>query len=239
MAVSPSTDNAVGPKNASVSPLEIEDVEPAKPTVRDVGQEHGFSEKEQNRILWHVDRRLVLTCGFIYCISLMDRTNLGIAVIAGMKVDLDLIGTRYNIITLVFFPTYTLLMPLANVMLKRFGARAFLPTITLLWGINTMGMGLIRTWVQAIPLRVLMGVFEAGCFPGCAYLLSCWYTRYELQKRNAAFYMVGILSQAFSGILGYAFIQMEGLGGGVSWMGRHSTTEPGVYGPGLAGWRWM
>lgn len=226
-------------KNGAVQPLEVEDLEPAKPVAPDLGLEHGFSEKEQKRILWHVDRRLVLTCGFIYCISLMDRTNLGIANIAGMSRDLELIGARYNIITLVFFPTYTLFMPLANIMLKRLGARAFLPTITLLWGIDTLGLGLIQTWIQAIPLRVIMGLLEAGCFPGCVFLLSCWYTRYELQKRNAAFYMVGILSQAFSGILGYAFSQMDGLGAGPAWMGRHSATEPGVYGAPLAGWRWM
>jgi hypothetical protein len=55
----------------------------------------GFTPEEQKAIIRRVDRRLVLTVGAMYCISLMDRTNLGAANIAGMGVDLMLIGNRY------------------------------------------------------------------------------------------------------------------------------------------------
>jgi hypothetical protein len=56
----------------------------------------GFTEEEQKRIMKRVDRRLVTTVGLMYCVSLMDRTNLGAANIAGMDVDLGLkIGSRY------------------------------------------------------------------------------------------------------------------------------------------------
>ncbi len=55
----------------------------------------GFTPAEQKKIIRHVDRRLVLTVGAMYCISLMDRTNLGSANIAGMGKDLLLIGDRY------------------------------------------------------------------------------------------------------------------------------------------------
>lgn len=68
-----------------------------------------FTPAEQRKIIRRIDRRLVLTLGFLYCVSLMDRTNLGIAVVAGMGVDLILTGSRYSIIVLVFFITYTLL----------------------------------------------------------------------------------------------------------------------------------
>lgn len=68
-----------------------------------------FTPAEQRKIIRHVDRRLVLTLGFLYCVSLMDRTNLGIAVVAGMGVDLLLVGSRYSIIVLVFFITYVIL----------------------------------------------------------------------------------------------------------------------------------
>ena len=43
-----------------------------------------FTPEEQRKIIWRIDCRLVLTCGFLYCVSLMDRTNLGIAVVGGM-----------------------------------------------------------------------------------------------------------------------------------------------------------
>lgn len=47
-----------------------------------------FSLKEQKNIIFRVDCRLVLTCGFMYCVSLMDRTNLGIAYVGGMGVGM-------------------------------------------------------------------------------------------------------------------------------------------------------
>lgn len=95
-----------------------------------------FTPEEQKKIIRRIDRRLVLTLGFLYCVSLMDRTNTGIAVIAGMGVDLKLIGNRYSIIVLVFFITYVLLQPPATVILRKVGPRIFLPSITLLWGMT-------------------------------------------------------------------------------------------------------
>ena len=55
-----------------------------------------FTPEEQRKIIRRIDRRLVLTLGFLYCVSLMDRTNTGIAVVAGMGVDLLLIKDRYS-----------------------------------------------------------------------------------------------------------------------------------------------
>ena len=85
-----------------------------------------FTPAEQKKIIRRVDRRLVLTLGFLYCVSLMDRTNLGIAVVAGMGVDLVLIGSRYSIIVLVFFITYVIL----QVMLPRTTDRQMLTIVT-------------------------------------------------------------------------------------------------------------
>ena len=92
-----------------------------------------FTVAEQKKIIWKIDRRLVSILGLMYCVSLMDRTNLGLANIGGMAVDLLLTGPRYSIITLVFFLTYVLLQPPATVALRKVGPRLFLPTITLLW----------------------------------------------------------------------------------------------------------
>lgn len=50
-------------------------------------------------------------------------------------------------------------------------------------------------------LRVVLGVFEAGYFPGAVYLLSTWFVRYDVGKRYAVFYMIGSLASAVSGIL--------------------------------------
>jgi MFS family permease len=221
-----------------------------------------FTPEEQKKIIRRIDTRLVLTLGFLYCVSLMDRTNTGIAVVAHMGVDLNLIANRYSIIVLVFFITYVLLQPPATVVLRKVGPRIFLPTITLLWGITMICCGFVKEWTDLIPLRLVLGIFEAGFFPGkprdisgtkqvltlpqgSAYLLSCWYPRYELQKRNAVFYLIGSLASAFSGILAYGFSELKGHGSGPSWWGAHygpteeDPTAPSGISPGISGWRWI
>lgn len=71
-----------------------------------------------------------------------------------------------------------------------------------------------------VGLRIILGVLEAGFFPGCVYLMSTWYSRFELQKRYSAFYLIGSGASAFAGILAYGLMQMHGLAG-------------------LEGWRWI
>jgi len=94
-------------------------------------------------------------------------------------------------------------------------------------------------------MRLILGVFEAGFFPGCAYLLSCWYPRYDLQKRNAVFYLIGSMASAFAGILAFGFSQLAGHGDLGEAYGQHyyptkakPNIVPGVL-PGIAGWRWI
>lgn len=123
---------------------------------------HAFTPEQQKKIIRRVDRRLVLTLGFMYCVSLMDRTNLGIADVAGMGVDLVLSGPRYSIITCIFFISYVLLQPPATVVLRKVGPRIFLPTITLLWGATMICFGFVKVWTDMIPLRIVLGIFEAG-----------------------------------------------------------------------------
>lgn len=100
-------------------------------------------------------------------------------------------------------------------------------------------MGFAKDWVQILAMRVVLGVFAAGYFPGCVYLLSCWYTRCEclkmyimvdfiltrrnadeVQKRFSVFYGVGCIAQALAGILAFGLMQMDGA-------------------QGYAGWRWI
>jgi MFS family permease len=191
----------------------------------DVGSDEAilaeFSKEEEARILRRIDLRLVLTVGFMYCVSLMDRTNLSAANIAGMSKALGLeIGERYSIITLVFFTTYVVFQFPSTLIIKKIGPRIHLSTITFTWGIIMIGMGFLKNWQSMAALRVVLGILEAGFFPGSVYLLSTWYCRFEVQKRYSVFYIVGSLASACSGILAFGFMQMEGLQGlgGWSWI---------------------
>lgn len=186
-----------------------------------------FSPVEQKNIIRRIDRRLVITVGVMYCVSLMDRTNLANASIAGMRVELkmnpptpavpDGNPLAYSIVTLVFFTTYVFFQPPATVLTKKIGPRTFLSAICFLWGCTMIGMGFVKTWQQLAALRVVLGVFEAGFFPGCVYLLSTWYCRYEMGKRNALFYLIGMMASALGGILAFGLMQMDGLAGYMGW----------------------
>jgi len=103
------TSSDVGKVDPKVDYLERSTTEEASD-----GRLDRFSLAEQRNIIRRVDRRLVLTLGFMYCVSLMDRTNLGLAVVAGMGVDLMLTGPRYSIIVLVFFITYVILQVIVS-----------------------------------------------------------------------------------------------------------------------------
>lgn len=127
---------------------------------------NNFTPEQQKKIVRKVDLRLIPTLGFMYCVSLMDRTNLGVAMVAGMGVDLKLTGPRYSLIVLLFFITYVALQPPATVILRKLGPRIFLPSIVVIWGVVMIGFGFVKEWHTLLPLRLVLGVFEAGFFPG-------------------------------------------------------------------------
>ncbi|OAQ66291.1 phthalate transporter [Pochonia chlamydosporia 170] len=186
----------------------------------DTESDYGFTKEEQRKIIRRIDIRLVLTVGAMYCVSLMDRTNMSAANIAGMSVELKLIDNRYNIANLVFFVTYIIFQPPSTILVRAIGPRPHLAGITLLWGAVMIGMGFVKNFPQLAALRAVLGLFEAGFFPSCVYLLSTWYTRYEVGKRYSVFYVVGCVASAFSGILAYGLMQLNGK-------------------EGLTGWRWI
>ncbi|KAI4233005.1 MAG: hypothetical protein L6R40_007211 [Gallowayella cf. fulva] len=184
----------------------------------DIDNDPIYSYKEQRAIIHRIDRRLVVTLGLIYCMSQIDRGNLGNASIAGMTDELALnVGYRYSIIVLVFFPTYVIFQPPSTVLTRKLGPRIFLASITLLWGATEMGFGFVNKWTDMLGLRVVLGILEAGLYPSAVYLLATWYSRYDVGKRYFGFYVIGCIALAFGGILAYGLMQMDGLSGKTGW----------------------
>jgi len=180
-----------------------------------------WSVEDQRRILRKVDVRLIPICGLMYCVSLLDRTNLSNAAIAGMNVELMITKVngvdRYSVITLMFFITYTIFQPPGTLLCRKIGPRVFLSAITFLWGCVMIGFGFVQDWTHLVGLRAILGVLEAGFFPGVVYLMSTWYKRYEMGKRYAGFYLIGCVASAFGGILAFGLMQMEGIAGYGGW----------------------
>ncbi|KIW74783.1 hypothetical protein Z517_11553 [Fonsecaea pedrosoi CBS 271.37] len=194
------------PKTAEVSaPDQLADFDPE------------YAAKVRHRIDW----RLLTALGPMYAICLLDRSNLASAAIAGMTEDLDMVkGNGYNLTNMCFFITYILFQPLMVVVCRRMGPRWFLPLICFLWGCLLIGIGFVHDWQTMLGLRLIFGVLESGYFPGCLYLLSTWYTRFESARRYSIFYLIGSCASGCSGILAYGLMQADGAGG-------------------LQGWRWI
>ncbi|OJJ53793.1 hypothetical protein ASPSYDRAFT_186884 [Aspergillus sydowii CBS 593.65] len=196
----------------------LDHLETLKPDDEAAGR---FSAKEGAAIRRRIDIRLLPCLGLMYFVSLMDRKNVANAAIAGMREDLDMLeGYRYSLMSLVFFITYTILQPPMTVLCRKIGPRIFLPGICILWGCVIIGFGFSQEWTTLLALRLILGIFEAGYFPGCVYLLSTWYTRFEVARRYSVFYLIGSFGSACSGIIAYGLMQMEGV-------------------EGLRGWRWI
>ena len=126
-------------------------------------------------------------------------------------------GDDYNIALFSFFITYILFEVPSNIVIKRLKPSTYLASIMTLWGIATIGQGLVKTKGGLIAMRLLIGLFEAGFFPGCLYLITMWYKRYELQWRFNLFFSGSILAGAFSGLLAYGIANLAGTAGYNGW----------------------
>lgn len=138
-----------------------------------------------------------------------------------MEEDLALTDTMYSVIVLVFFTSYLVCEVPSNMILNRVRPSMYLPLLGVLWGIVATCMGAAQSYGQLVAMRFLLGMFEAGFAPGCAFYLSSWYKKYELTSRFAWLYTSVALAGAFSGLLaGVITEHMDGAGG-------------------IRGWRWL
>ncbi|CAA7267719.1 unnamed protein product [Cyclocybe aegerita] len=196
------------------SDLKVEDVEKVKAPALDAHYDPALVKKTLRRN----DLRILPLLGFLYAVALIDRTNLGIARIAGMEVDLKLyIGERYSIASMSYFIPYILLQVPGNLLLRKIGARNWLTICVVGWGAAQLGMGFVPTWGWLVFCRVWLGVFEAGFFPACVFIISTWYKRHEVQKRLAIFYLSSLVITSFSSIFAYALTLLKGKGNLNGW----------------------
>ncbi|PPR05324.1 hypothetical protein CVT24_008043 [Panaeolus cyanescens] len=175
----------------------------------------------EKKTLRYLDWRILPILALAYAFSLIDRINLGAAYAAGMDVDLGLrYGSRYSIISCMYFVPYFFLQLPGNVALTYFGVRNWLSFVVVAWGAVQLGMGFVQHWRWLVLCRALLGVFEASFFPALVFIISTWYKRHEVQKRLAIFYLLAITAGGLSPLLAYVLSLLDGKGN-------------------LAGWRWI
>ncbi|RWA07634.1 hypothetical protein EKO27_g7470 [Xylaria grammica] len=176
-----------------------------------------FDAVAEKKLLRKCDLHVLPPITFIFFLAFLDRTNIGNAKIQGLTEDLNLTGHDYNVALFIFFIPYILFEVPSNIIIKRVAPSTWLSLVMVLWGIATIGQGLVTNVQGLIATRFLLGIFEAGVFPGCAYLISMYYKRYELQWRMSIFFCAAILAGAVSGLLAYGIANLGGVGGYGAW----------------------
>ncbi|KAL4934072.1 major facilitator superfamily domain-containing protein [Aspergillus undulatus] len=177
-----------------------------------------YPEEKRMKVFRKVDVRLVPMLALLYLCSHIDRANIGNAKVEGMVEDLNMSGVQYNTVLAIFFVPYVLFEVPSNVLLKKFKRPStYLGILVVSWGIVMTCTGLVNNFGSLMAVRVLLGIFEAGFFPGAIYLCSYWYMPKDLALRISYFYCASALSGAFSGLLAAAIAEMDGVGGYEGW----------------------
>lgn len=163
--------------------------------------------------------RLLPLVFLLYFLSLIDRSNLGIAALT-MNRDLGLDTSAYSLGVAAFFIGYIPFEIPSNVILDRIGARLWIGRIAISWGLVASAMALVSGETSFLVVRFLLGLAEAGLFPGMLLYLTYWFPSAYRARVNAALVLAIPASSAIGAPLASSLLELHGL-----W--------------GLAGWRWM
>ena len=156
----------------------------------------------------------------LFFVNYLDRTTLGIAK-TDISENLQLSATMFGLVSGIFFIGYVLVEIPSNLALDRYGARRWLARIAVSWGVVAVAIGFAPNAATLLGLRFLLGVAEAGLFPGVIFYLSQWFPRDYRARVVALFLMAAPISSAVGTPLAAWLIA---IGEDVS---------------GLAGWRFM
>lgn len=173
-----------------------------------------------NALFRKVTLRIIPFLFFCYVVAILDRNNIGFAQLQ-MKHDLSLTDAAYSLGAVFFFVGYVLFEVPSNMLLHKFGARKTFARIMFLWGSVSVLMVAVSSTTQFYVLRFLLGVFEAGFFPGIVFYLTFWFPA----RRRAGALSVFYAGVAVAGVLG-------GLVSG--WIMRGMDGVHGIH-----GWQWM
>jgi D-galactonate transporter len=172
---------------------------------------------ETARVYRKLSLRLIPFLFICYVASYLDRINIGFAQLQ-IKQDLGFSDAVYGLGAGIFFFGYALFEVPSNLLLEKFGARRTLLRIMLLWGLTSAGMMFVRTPTQLYAARFLLGVFEAGFFPGIILYFTYWYPSY-MRARIIALFMSGMAVAGIVGgpLSGWIMNDMAGVNGWAGW----------------------
>ncbi|SCV73165.1 BQ2448_7090 [Microbotryum intermedium] len=175
---------------------------------------HGHSliaidEKAEAALRWKLDLHILPVVAMLYLFC---------ARLAGLEHDLQMTGKYdYNILLSSVYIAFVLCEVPSNYLCKVIGPAIFIPALSFGFGAFSLAMAFVTTFKGGIVIRSMLGVFEAGVFPGIAYYLSRWYRKDELGFRLALYIVFAPLAGAFGGLFASALLMIPKFGMVTSW----------------------
>ncbi len=166
-----------------------------------------------------VIRRLIPYIFLCYVVAYIDRVNIGFAT-GELQRDLGLSDAAYGLGGGLFFLGYCLFEIPSNLILERVGARIWIARIMICWGLVSMSMMFIVGLWSFYAMRVLLGIAEAGFFPGMVLYLTYWIPAAERARAGALFMTAAPVAVLIGAPLSESLLSLDG------WLG-------------LAGWQWL
>jgi ACS family tartrate transporter-like MFS transporter len=163
--------------------------------------------------------RLIPLVALGYGIAYMDRVNISFAALQ-MNRDLHFSASVYGFGAGLFFVSYAACEIPSNLLLYRVGARRWFARIMLTWGLLAMGMMFVKTPLEFYVMRFLLGMAEAGFFPGVIFYLAQWFPVHMRARAISRFYVSLPLASVLTGAVAGALLDLQGKAG-------------------LAGWQWL
>jgi ACS family tartrate transporter-like MFS transporter len=165
-----------------------------------------------------VTLRLVPFMALLYFANYLDRVNVGFAALT-MTEDLKFTNTVYGTGAGILFLGYVLFQVPSNMALQRIGTRVWVTTIMVIWGLVSAAMAFVTDATSFYILRFLLGVAEAGFFPGMILYLTVWFPARMRAKITAVFMMAIPMSSVLGAPVSTSLLNVSGLG--------------------LDGWQWL
>jgi ACS family tartrate transporter-like MFS transporter len=170
-------------------------------------------------VIGRVNRRLIPFAFICYVVAYIDRVNIGFAA-KELQQDLGLSATEYGLGAGLFFIGYCVFEIPSNLILDRVGARRWIARIMICWGLVSMATMFITDVASFMVARVVLGLAEAGFFPGMVLYLTYWIPAAERARTNALFMMAAPVSVIIGAPVSEAIMSMHGM-------------------LGLRGWQWL
>jgi ACS family tartrate transporter-like MFS transporter len=174
---------------------------------------------DERRVLARISRRFIPLAFVCYVVAYLDRVNVGF-VANQLQHDLGLSATGYGIAAGLFFLGYCLFEVPSNLILERVGARRWIARIMITWGLVAMATTFVGSASGFMAARVLLGVAEAGFFPGIVLFFTYWFPASERARTGALFMAASPVAVIVGAPLSTWILRLDGIGG-------------------LRGWQWL